>query len=61
MSHRLRKSVSMVSFSAMPTTTTGTVPTMMYQPIRVSRSPRSSGRTIERSHDHAIRQMSCRK
>ncbi len=61
MIQRLRKSRSMTSFSAMPSTTIGSEPMMMNQPIRASRWPRSSGRTNDRSHIEAIRQMSLRK
>lgn len=61
MIHRLRKSCSMTSLSAMPSTTIGSEPMMMYQPIRASTWPRHSGWNSERSQVEAMRQMSWRK
>ena len=59
--HRLRKSSSMTSFSAMPSTTIGSEPTMMNQPIRASRWPRYSAWNSERTQVLPMRQMSSRK
>ena len=61
MIQRLRKSRSMTSLSAMPRTTIGSEPTMMYQPIRESWCPRQAGWNSERTHAFAMRQMSWRK
>ena len=61
MIHRLRKSRSMTSLSSTPSTTIGSDPTMMNQPIRASKWPRYSGLKIDLSQVDAIRQMSCRK
>ena len=58
MSHRLRNAVWMVSSSSKPAIPMGIVPTMMYQPIRASRWPRSSGRTSDLDHVVMMRQMS---
>ena len=51
----------MTSLSAMPRTTIGTEPTMMYQPIRESWCPRQAGWNSDRTQAFAMRQMSWRK
>ena len=61
MSHRLRSSVSMVSWNTNPSTAIGSVPRMTYHPIRASSSPRSSGRNSDSVHVRTMFQMSRRK
>ena len=51
----------MTSLSSTPSTTIGSEPMMMNQPIRASMWPRSSGFTSDRDHMDAMRQMSLRK
>ena len=59
--HRLRKSRSMTSLSSTPSTTIGSEPMMMNQPIRASNVPRYSALNSERTHALPMRQMSLRK
>ena len=59
--HRLRKSCSIRSLSRIPSTTIGSEPTMMNQPIRASMCPRYSAWKSERTQAEPIRQMSSRK
>ena len=61
MIHRLRKSRSMTSLSSTPSTTIGSDPTMMYQPIRESSVPRYSAWNRDRTQATPMRQMSLRK
>ncbi len=60
-SHRLRSSLSIVSLKNTPSTTIGSEPTMMNQPMRASRWPRYSGLKRASTQARAILQMSLRK
>ena len=51
----------MTSLSSTPSTTIGSEPMMMYQPIRASIVPRYSAWNSERTHALPMRQMSLRK
>ena len=59
--HRLRSGPEMTSRARNPTMTIGTEPTITYQPIRWSNSPRCSGLTRPRTQATAIRRMSFQK